>query len=245
MHMNARRAIFALLLWVAAAAPSLAIIYTTLDFPGGSGTEAEGISGGEIVGSYTNSKSVTLGFFYDGSTWTTLDDPLAKDPYRTIAFGISGNSIVGTYYPTGFVGSAGRGLLYNGTTYTTLDDPMGTEETIADGIDGNNIVGFYTDSARNNHGFLYDGATYTTLDDPLAAGPFGTEANGISGNNIVGQYTDASGNYHGFLATVPEPSTFALAVLGFGGLIFRSGQMHRRSDARIGRQRNRGRSFRA
>ena len=283
--MNTRRAIFAMFLWAAAAAPSLAITYatldfpgsnytvanaisgnnvvgnyndsssghgflyngstyTTLDYPGGNGTEAEGLSGSKIVGGYTTSTFVNLGFLYDGSTWTTLDDPLAGNPFRTTAFGISGNTIVGTYFPTGDP-TLGRGFLYNGTTYTTLNDPLGTKGTFAQGINGNNIVGFYTDSAGNNHGFLYDGASYTTLDDPLAAGPLGTAAIGISGNNIVGQYTDASGNYHGFLATVPEPSTFALAVLGFGGLIVKAGPMHRRSDTRIGRQRNRGRSFRA
>jgi hypothetical protein len=36
------------------------------------------------------------GFLYDGTTWTTLDDPLAKDLTRPSS--ISGNSVAGYYH---------------------------------------------------------------------------------------------------------------------------------------------------
>ncbi len=112
-------------------------------------------------------------------SYTTVDDPLGVNGTATIAFGISGNNIVGSY-----TASSGNtyGFLYNGSTYTTLNDPLGVYGTYAYGIDGNNIVGTYTDGSYNNNGFLYNGSTYTTLNDPL--GVYGTVAYGISGNNI-------------------------------------------------------------
>ncbi len=208
----------AVLLWAAAASPSLAITYTTIDDPlaGPYGTFAAGFSGGNIVGGYYDSLRVNHGFLYNGSTYTTLDDPLGTQ--GTIADGISGNNIVGSYTDSLQVN---HGFLYNGSTCTTLDDPLALtqgEGTFAEGIDGNNIVGFYED-ASGQHGFLYNGTTWTALDDPLASRRGGTIAIGISGNNILGYYTDATGMLHGFLTTVPEPSTFVLAALGFLSVI--------------------------
>ena len=92
---------------------------------------------------------------------------------------------------------------------------MGIGGTVAKGVSGNNIVGSYLDSSGGSHGFLYNGTTYTTIDDPLGMG--GTFLNGIDGSNIVGSYVDSSGQNHGFVATVPEPSAFAL--LGAGTIV--------------------------
>ena len=66
-----------------------------------------------------DSSGNTNGFLYNGSTYTTLNDPLAVG---TVAWGISGNNIVGYY-----ADSSGNpnGFLYNGSTWTTLDDPLG------------------------------------------------------------------------------------------------------------------------
>jgi hypothetical protein len=73
---------------------------TTLSDPGAfSATEAKGISGGNIVGIYSDADGNTHGFLYNGTTgnYTTLDDPLAENG-ATYAFGIdSGGNIVGQY----------------------------------------------------------------------------------------------------------------------------------------------------
>ena len=65
-------------------------------------------------------------------------------------------------------------------------------------------------------GFLDRGGAFTTLD------PFGSTAvtaNGINDKGtIVGFYGAADGNTIGFETTVPEPSTWAMMVLGFAGL---------------------------
>src|SRR5216110_212431 len=53
--------------------------YSTLDYPSTtSGTAAYGISGNNIVGFYTDSSAVNHGFLYNGSTYTTLDNPNAS-----------------------------------------------------------------------------------------------------------------------------------------------------------------------
>ncbi len=70
--------------------------YTTLDDPlGVNGTWAYGISGNNIVGSYTDGSGNNYGFLYNGSTYTTLDDPLGV--WGTWVSGIDGNNIVGYY----------------------------------------------------------------------------------------------------------------------------------------------------
>jgi len=209
----------AIALLVVRASTTFAITYTTLDDPlaPGATTEAHGISGGNIVGSYYDSSITRHGFLYNGSTYTTLDDPLGRE---TFPQGISGGNIVGYYFDSSFPGSD-HGFLYNGSTYTKLDDPLaGRTGTYPYGISGDNIVGTYYDfSGSGAHGFLYNGSTYTTLDDPLAA-TGETNVYGISGNNIVGYYHDSSGT-HGYLATnaaVPEPASLLLGLIGTVGL---------------------------
>ena len=49
----------------------------------------------------------------------------------------------------------------------------------------------------------------------------GTYASDISGANVVGWYLDSAGTSHGFIATVPEPSTFALLVAAVAALSLR------------------------
>ena len=77
------------------------LTYTTLDDPLASpdgkinGTRAYGISGNNIVGAYLDSSGQQNGFLYDGTSYTTLDDPLGTN--GTYAQGISGNLIVGYY----------------------------------------------------------------------------------------------------------------------------------------------------
>src|SRR5215469_4223673 len=115
----------ALLCCLAAGGPAKAG-FKTLDVPSATGgTFVWGIDGGNIVGYYTDGTG-DHGFLYNGSTYTTLDDPLATKGF-THAYGISGNNIVGSYIDaTGF-----HGFLYNGSSYTTLDNPLATGLTEA------------------------------------------------------------------------------------------------------------------
>jgi len=69
-----------------------------------------------IVGYYQDSSFNNYGFLYNGSTYTTLADPLGT---KTYAYGISGNNIVGLYMDSSLIIT---GFLYNigAGTYTTL-----------------------------------------------------------------------------------------------------------------------------
>jgi hypothetical protein len=170
---------------------AIAGTWTTLDFPGDniSDTQAFGISGSLIVGTYYNSTGMHS-FLYDGQTWTTLNAPGAG---TTLVQDNFGDSFVGSYY-TSSGGKAAYSFLYDGTSWSTLSK-SGAVNIRAYGIDGSNIVGSYDDS-YGKHGFLYDGQTWTTIDKTGAAG---TYLLGISGNDIVGQYTDVTGYSHPFM----------------------------------------------
>ena len=198
-------------------------------------TLPRGISGNTIVGSYGDSSGFAHGFIYNGSAFTTLDDPLAPRVQvgdGTFATGISGGTIIGYYYDNVRIA---HGFIYNGSTFATLDDPLaGTDPRFGPGtfpqaISGTEIVGYYQDSKNLIHGFTYNGSTFTTLDDPgqpQSPGSGGTLATGVSGGTVVGHYYDGSVG-HGFiyngarytnlddpLATNPPAGTFPQGVSG-------------------------------
>jgi hypothetical protein len=64
----------------------------------------QGISGNDVVGSYTDSNAVGHGFLYNltTETWTTLDDPLeiSNSDGEIEPNGVEGNTIVGYYVST-------------------------------------------------------------------------------------------------------------------------------------------------
>src|SRR5260221_2645379 len=117
--------------------------FMPLNFPGSAMTTSSGISGNDIVGSYTDSANQTHGFHYDGTNWTSLDNPAGN---YTVATGISGNNVVGYYIGD----SQMHGFFYNSAEspqYTPLDDPTpGTQLTVAYGISGSDIVGYFMES---------------------------------------------------------------------------------------------------
>jgi hypothetical protein len=171
--------------------------YTVLNAPlGVSGTDAWGVSGNNVVGIFYDSANANHGFLYNGSSYTTLDDPLAGGIYPyTYAYGISGSTVAGFYSAS----SGNHGFLYNGGTYTTFDVP-GSADTYLRGISGNHLVGYYDTVAGGGPliSFFYNGSSYTTLSDPFAA-PHSTIAYAVEGNTVVGYYTDPYGVDHGFI----------------------------------------------
>jgi probable HAF family extracellular repeat protein len=157
------------------------------------------------------------GFLYVAGSYSNITDPLGTSTY---AAGInSSGDIVGWYTDAS---GGNHGFFYNGSTFLTLDDPNAAPgKTEAIGInDAGEVVGYYFDAKNVAHGFLWNGSAYLTLDDPLAAPSAGTYAFGINDSGeIVGYYLNSTGDF-GFLATpaVPEPSTWAMMLVGFAGL---------------------------
>jgi hypothetical protein len=115
-----------------------------------------------------------------------------------------------TFADTGFLDKSG--------VISSITFP-GSVATQAFGVnDLGEIVGDYTLAHGDIFGFLDRGGVFSTID------PFGSPvvvANGINDlGQVVGFYTDANGNTIGFETTIPEPSTWAMTLLGFAGLGF-------------------------
>jgi hypothetical protein len=196
--------------------------YTVLNAPlGVDGTTAWGVSGNNVVGIFYDSANANHGFLYDGSSYTTLDDPLVGGTYPyTYAYGISGNTVAGFYSASSGI----HGFLYNSGTYTTFDVP-GAADTYLRGISGNHLVGYYDTVVGGGPtiSFFYNGSSYTTLSDPFAT-PHSTIPCGVDGNTVVGYYTDPSSIDHGFIysggtyTTVNNPlGTYGTILTGISG----------------------------
>jgi hypothetical protein len=193
------------------------------------GTFPTGVSGNTVVGYYRKSLGVYNAFIYNTTTsiWTSVAD--AGHP--TEFLGISGNFVLGEYWQNNGVPVPSVYNLTSGTWTDFPDDPFASIPGSTNpgytptGIDGNNIVGNYS-SPSNPGGGYYEGDLYNRSAN-VWSGPFvdptsntGTLTTGISGNHIIGFYTYGNnGNQAGFVATLPEPSSLCLVVLGGIALI--------------------------
>lgn len=167
------------------------------------GTAAYGINNnGDVTGYFYNGKNgyYANGFVYNGSTYTTLNDPNVTEsnsPYGTWASGINDyGQVVGSF--TSSASGSSLGFVYNNGNYTNINDPNGTS-TGAYGINNSGVVvGSFTSSESGySLGFIYNNGNYTTIDDPYATK--GTSALGINNiGEVVGFYQNNSG-VHGFL----------------------------------------------
>jgi hypothetical protein len=169
------------------------------------GTYARGIDGGKIVGYYQDSGGTNHGFLYNGSSYTTLDDPDGLG--GTWAVGISGSKIVG-YFDDGY--GTKDGFVFDGTTYTTVDDPYGDLGTIASGISGNTIIGWYSNSPGIDYGFIYNMSQATPSMGSLEVmiTPAGAEAAGARWN-VDGGSWQSSGATESGLATGKHAVNFS------------------------------------
>jgi uncharacterized membrane protein len=147
----------------AAAAPT----FTSIDYPGESGTLALDINaGGQIVGRYIDAAGLHRGFLLSGGIFTPIDVP---GSVYTPALGINASGdIVGECSITdaGGVKDVKGFLLHNGL-YRTIEFP-GAAQTRAIGINQNSdIVGYYTTQLQGkHHGFVFSGGMYTSMDFP-------------------------------------------------------------------------------
>jgi hypothetical protein len=153
--------------------------------PGATTSAASAVDGNDVVGTYQTGNGQNQGFFYNGSTFTTLSIPGYATDLRPQA--VSGNDVVGYAY----IGGGTEGFLYNTATgsYTILD-PLSNRDSLATGVSGNLIVG----TSSNNNGGFYDYSyniitgQYTNV---LPSAPPGDSISSagtpsISGTKIVG-----------------------------------------------------------
>ena len=161
------------------------------------GTIGLGISAttGTIVGTYIDSNGIPEGFSFDGTTYTTVTNPLAAN--GTAIWGVNDSGqMVGTLSDSSHNSSS---FLDSGGQFTAIAYPSAVI-TYAMGLnDSGQVVGFY--EPTNTFvlaGFLYSNGNYTTINDPL--GTTATIADAINNHGqIVGIYTDSNNTPHGFL----------------------------------------------
>jgi PEP-CTERM motif len=203
--------------------------FTTVDDPGFAFTQLLGIngSGTTAAGYWTHDPTgatgqlagiVTGGPGFTSPTFIGINGLLPAN-VNSQATGVNDSGwVVGFYQPTtstftGFVDESG--------VVSSITFP-GSVDTQALGVnDLGWIVGDYTLADGDMFGFLDRGGAFTTID------PFGSTAvtaNGINDlGQIVGFYTAPVGadqSTIGFETTIPEPSTWAMMLLGFCGLGF-------------------------
>ena len=89
-------------------------VFTSLDFPGATETQAAGINAAdEVVGLYVDASSVEHGFILNGGVYTQLDPPQSTS---TIAFGVNdAGTISGSYTDAS---NNDHGFLYSGGSST-------------------------------------------------------------------------------------------------------------------------------
>ena len=195
--------------------------YTTIDDPvgytnGSSQTQAFGISGNNIAGTYQDPISGGYyGFNYNMATsnYTTLAVP-ATITGSTQGYGIDGGNVVGLChmsetsipfngYLEGFLATPSGG----GYTYSTFYYPSPSSvvnegsynttnyRTYVHGISGTNIVGYWVDENLVLHGFIYNinTASYTAVTSPSGGG---CPLYGISSNTVVGYYADPNHSFN-------------------------------------------------
>ena len=118
-----------------------------------------------------------------------------------------------------FTGSAARAFILSGGSYQFFDAPGAVNGTFFEDLNNFGLVaGEFSDAAFNMHAFTYNILTsvYTSLD---VAGATNTQTFGLNDFGFVVLTTDIATGDSNFLyrpGGVPEPSTWALMIGGFG-----------------------------
>lgn len=173
--------------------------FTTVNVPGASYTQLNGIAGSDLYGNYSPNVGPNAGFIYNGVAYTSVPDYPGSTSGTTVVNGGQGSTVVGSY-----IDSLGNinGYLYDTAShlFTPIDDPVTIGDpygyTVVSGINGAATVGTYG-LGSGTFGFIDSHGTFTTISDPLGVG-YTTVSGGI-GAYVVGHYIDSSYNYHGFI----------------------------------------------
>ena len=196
-------------------------VYTKIDYSGPLSTDGTtfvlDVSESKILATVTDLEGFQKVAVFDGANWTLLSYPSPNTSTAAIAF--SGSNILGYYQNESDSGY----FKYDGVNWTTLNNhPNSIGTTYFWGATGQNVYGLY--SNRNSYQtdpygtpFIYDGSNWTDINPPSGDITGSVFIKGMNDSTLYGQIQRGSDNsMHGFIATIPEPSTYAL--FGLGGL---------------------------
>lgn len=123
--------------------------FRSVDYPGGSGSEATDYEGGIVVGGTAFGDGTGVGFAYHGTTFRVIAYPGSLDT-AALAINASG-TIAGQYQDVNLVV---HGFLFDGKTYTTIDPPGSTSTEVEAINESGVMVGNYVDGSHHQHGFI-------------------------------------------------------------------------------------------
>ena len=181
-----------------ARAEERSFVFSSIDFPSATFTQAYGINaGGEVVGVYRDATGKQHGFHWNGETFTSIDFPGAE---ATDARGISpGGDIVGRYRNAGEPGINFHGyLLTKHGEFIHVDFPGHINTTAQRILADGTIIGVYHDNdfGDSMHGMVISRDGFSGFDMAASMHTGATP----DGNKIVGLFTDmATGLGHGYL----------------------------------------------
>ena len=120
--------------------------FTTIDYPGATGTAAAGINtAGDIVGGWS-ATSTFHGFLLQGGAFTSIDFPLA---HRTTAWGVSDTGEIAGFYEDS--GGTTHGFVFSDGAFSTVD-VAGARSTSLTRIRNGMVTGSCTDAVTATHG---------------------------------------------------------------------------------------------
>ena len=192
--------------------------FTSVNVPGADATQVFGINNrGQVVGASSDySINKSIGFIYTKGHFTPINVPEA---YATVPLDINDRGqVVGLYQEVEL--GPGSGFLDSNGHFTSISVP-GSIYTVPKGInDRGQVVGYYLDDNSVQHGFVDYNGIITTFNVQNTDGTAGFGIN--DRGQIVGGYI-VGGIEYGFVGTsatpsIPEPSTWAMMLLGFAGL---------------------------
>jgi probable HAF family extracellular repeat protein len=188
--------------------------FTTIDFPGGFGTQPTAVNAsGIIVGRYSDATNHSHGFVLAAGKYVAVDVPNATD--TELNWINPSGQIVGDYTTAdgkthAFVLDAGK--------FTFFDYP-GAFDTRAWGISpSGNIVGTHSEAPGTTHGYLRtkQGAL-TAIDFP---GMSVTFASMLNEKSVVGFYVDSTPSAHAYLFS--DGNYQPVSCPGWDGLVLTS-----------------------
>ncbi len=189
--------------------------YVNIDYPGGQFSSPEAVNDhGQVVGSYQDSAGIH-GFYYDGSTYTSLDFP--GNSGGTLAEGINNSGVISGEYLTN-QGTETHGFVYQNGVFTSYDYPDFVGQTDGQGINNNGeLVGYY--GFGPTYGFFDASGGFSSFQYPQANSTLPhalNDTNEVAGYYRIGCCTSPLGFFYqnGTFTTIEYPDDYQTYAAG-------------------------------